>query len=534
MKAAIYTRVSTQEQASEEKSSLALQLERCEAYCKAMGWEVVETYEDAGFSGAKDVRPALSRLIRDAKAGRFEHVVFFKLDRFARNLKVLLNISNDLKEHGIGIASVSDSFDTSTPSGRAYFHMLGVFAEFERDIINDRMTGGRHGAIKERDVYMSALVPFGYTKTADRKLEIDPVTGPIVQRIFKWANEGVGLKTIAQRLNDDGVAIPNPGKAKSANGWLHSSVYKILLADRYTGTTNYQSVRKVKRDGKTVREKYGEPTVMTCPALVTREEFDGAQASMTKRKRESARATKTWYMLQHHIYCRRCADNGRPDAVYEGRIASNGYRTYNCRHRRVYNRIRDHEDIRWTVDAEEVEQEVKVWLLELLSDPQAIGERVQLFKDRTKTRSEATQEHITRLRTKLFGLQQDSDRLVDMEVRGRISEAQADEQRARITAERDQVEAELDEAQADALEPLDVRERAQALEDFLSGDVIKRFRHAPRSEGGFIKGMDATWPLRQQEGWKELVELLVDRVWVDDGRLTIEGTLPILDDQPSR
>ena len=126
VKAAIYTRVSTEEQAQPDKTSLAQQRERAEAFCKAHGWQVVQVYEDAGVSGAKSSRPALNIMLADAGEGKFQRVVFLKLDRRGRNLRDLLNISHRLNEIRVGIVSIHDSFDTGTSSGRLFFSILGA------------------------------------------------------------------------------------------------------------------------------------------------------------------------------------------------------------------------------------------------------------------------------------------------------------------------------------------------------------------------------------------------------------------------
>lgn len=118
VKAAIYCRVSTEEQARPDRASLEVQQERAEAYCLAREWEVAGVYVDAGVSGAKADRPELSRLLGDAGEGKFQRVVFLKLDRLGRNLRDLLNLSHRLDGYAVGIVSMADSFDTGTPSGQ--------------------------------------------------------------------------------------------------------------------------------------------------------------------------------------------------------------------------------------------------------------------------------------------------------------------------------------------------------------------------------------------------------------------------------
>jgi DNA invertase Pin-like site-specific DNA recombinase len=138
IRAAIYLRVSTREQ------STAMQRDELEAIAAGAGWHVVEVYEDLGVSGAKgrDQRPAFDRLLRDATRRRFDLVMAWSVDRLGRSLQHLVSTLADLQAAGIGVFLRQQAVDTTTPSGRALFQMLGVFAEFERGIIRERIQAG--------------------------------------------------------------------------------------------------------------------------------------------------------------------------------------------------------------------------------------------------------------------------------------------------------------------------------------------------------------------------------------------------------
>jgi DNA invertase Pin-like site-specific DNA recombinase len=100
-------------------------------------------YVDDGVSGAKDRRPQLDRMVRDAGAGKFDLIAVFKLDRLARSLRHLLTLSDDLSSWGVGLVSLHDTgIDTTSASGRLLFQILGAFAEFERAIIRERVIAG--------------------------------------------------------------------------------------------------------------------------------------------------------------------------------------------------------------------------------------------------------------------------------------------------------------------------------------------------------------------------------------------------------
>jgi site-specific DNA recombinase len=142
VKVVIYARVSTQEQAA-EGTSLDSQVEQMESYCKTQGWTLTDKYIDPGYTGKDASRPGLKRLLDDAKLGLFNKVIVFRMDRLARNLRLLLEIEDKLKRYGVSFHSVKETFDTSTASGRHFLQMLGMISEWERETIIERTKAGR-------------------------------------------------------------------------------------------------------------------------------------------------------------------------------------------------------------------------------------------------------------------------------------------------------------------------------------------------------------------------------------------------------
>lgn len=134
----IYLRVSTDQQTTENQR---LELE---AVANRSGWDVVGVYEDAGISGAKgrDKRPGLDRLLKDVTARKVNMIAAWSVDRLGRSLQDLVAMLNDLQAVGCDLYLHQQALDTSTPSGRAMFQMCGVFAEFERSMIRERVNAG--------------------------------------------------------------------------------------------------------------------------------------------------------------------------------------------------------------------------------------------------------------------------------------------------------------------------------------------------------------------------------------------------------
>jgi DNA invertase Pin-like site-specific DNA recombinase len=142
MRAAIYARVSTLIGQSPE-----MQLAELREYASRRGWEIYAEYVDSGVSGSKESRPELNRLMSDVHLRRFDAVLVWKIDRFGRSLKHLVNALADLDSYGVAFVSLWDNLDLSTPSGRLMFQIIGAMAEFERSLIQERVKAGLRNAI---------------------------------------------------------------------------------------------------------------------------------------------------------------------------------------------------------------------------------------------------------------------------------------------------------------------------------------------------------------------------------------------------
>src|ERR1700688_117748 len=141
MKIAVYARVSTNNGQDPE-----MQLRDLREYCQRRNWEVAREYVDAGISGAKEKRPELDKLIADAHRRHFDAVVVWRFDRFARSVSHLLRALETFRSLGIEFVSLSEQVDTSTPTGKMIFTVLGAVAELERSLITERVRAGVRNA----------------------------------------------------------------------------------------------------------------------------------------------------------------------------------------------------------------------------------------------------------------------------------------------------------------------------------------------------------------------------------------------------
>ena len=139
---ALYARVST----SNGKQDPEMQLAEMREYAGRRGWEIIGEYTDQGISGSQESRPELNRLMTDVHRRRFDSVLVWKIDRFGRSLKHLVNALADLGAYGVAFISLRDNLDLSTPSGRLMFQIIGAMAEFERSLIQERVRAGLRNA----------------------------------------------------------------------------------------------------------------------------------------------------------------------------------------------------------------------------------------------------------------------------------------------------------------------------------------------------------------------------------------------------
>ena len=204
---AIYTRKSSEEGLEMEFNSLDAQREACEAYIasqKAEGWVVIrERYDDGGISGGTLDRPALKQLIADVEVGLIDVIVVYKIDRLSRALMDFAKLVEVLDRNNVTFVSVTQSFNTTTSMGRLTLNILLSFAQFEREVIGERIRD-KFAASRKRGMWMGGFVPMGYD-VKDRKLVINETEAGTVRMIFeRYVSLGSASK-LARALQEEGV-----------------------------------------------------------------------------------------------------------------------------------------------------------------------------------------------------------------------------------------------------------------------------------------------------------------------------------------
>lgn len=221
-RAAIYTRVSTDDQA-EQGYGLDVQRARCSAQIVAKGWTLAGEYTDDGISGTKDEtqRPGLAALLKASQDGQIDAAVVLALDRLGRNTMLVLTLVDRLTKAGVALVSCKESLDTSTPQGAFVLTMFAALAQLERDMIVERTTAGRDERGR-RDGEKGGRVPMGYVRLPDAAVGIDQQAAERVIFIFNLRRQGLTMQAIAERLNAMGCMTPRGYQ------WHASSVKAVL------------------------------------------------------------------------------------------------------------------------------------------------------------------------------------------------------------------------------------------------------------------------------------------------------------------
>lgn len=318
-KVAIYARVSTLNQA-EEGYSINGQVESLTKYCEVMEWDIFETYIDGGFSGGKLERPAMNRLIIDAKMKKFDTILIYKLDRLSRNVKDTLYLVKDVfSNNNINFVSLKENIDTSTAMGSLFLTLLSAIAEFEREQITERFMFGKLGRAKSGKPMTWANPPFGYIYDKNEgRLIGNQADGVVVRKLFDYYISGMSIASIIRKINSEeytGRDAP----------WTIGAMKSVLQNEVYYGMVKYRNE---------LYEGNHEP-------YISKEIFELAQIERNRRREytynkfKNTRPFRAKYMLSGLLKCGCC---GKPLVSNVQRPRQDGSERimYQCRER--YNK----------------------------------------------------------------------------------------------------------------------------------------------------------------------------------------------------
>ena len=309
MRVATYTRISTDE--AHQPYSLDAQAERLAAYIASQdGWRHVRSFTDRK-SGATLDRPGLRRAMQEAHAGRYDLLLVYRVDRLARSARGLAQVLEELEQAGAAFRSATEPFETATAAGRMMVQMLGVFAEFERATIIDRVVAGMERKAA-RGGWAGGGPPYGYD-LKDGALVVNKREAPLVRVMFqRYALQREGARALAMWLNEQGH------RTKQGRPWSHTSVLTVLRNRAYVGEVFFRGTHYPGQHQPIIDAKL----------------FDTAAALLADRAGDKTKraAQSPDYLLGGLVVCQHCGKRFVGNAAHGSRYR---YRYYTCfsRHR---------------------------------------------------------------------------------------------------------------------------------------------------------------------------------------------------------
>ncbi|MEX2671256.1 MAG: recombinase family protein [Phycisphaeraceae bacterium] len=489
IRCAIYTRKSSEEGLKQEFNSLDAQREAAEAYIASQhheGWVALpERYDDGGFTGGNMDRPALVRLMADIDAGKVDCVIVYKVDRLSRSLLDFSRIMEQFDKHEVSFVSVTQHFNTTHSMGRLTLNILLSFAQFEREIIGERIRD-KIAAQRRRGKWAGGIPILGYDvdrKENGSRLVVNHMEAPRVRAIFAlYLEKGSLLPTVEELVQ---------------RGWLTKQWRTRAGADRggkpfdrgslYTLLTNPTYVGKVKHKQDVYDGEH--------EALVERDVFDRVQALLQRNGRNGGydMRNKHGALLRGLLRCKACSRTMVHTFTSKG---SRRYRYYTCTHAIKSGRKRCPSG---SLPAGEIEEAVVDQVHEMLSDPEW-----------TAATLATAERELDQKRHRLVAEQQGVERAVHQHTR-QIEElvtqhAEADENVRRVADLNDQIR------QAET--------RLRQIADELAEHDARKVSHSDVAEA--LEDFERTWDTLSQRERVRVIQLLVARVDYDVTDSTIE------------
>lgn len=296
---AVYTRKSHEDGLEQDFNSIDAQRDAAVNYIasqKSNGWQLVnESYDDGGFSGGNTKRPALQRLLQDVRSDKVDIVVVYKIDRLSRSLADFATLQTEFEKHGVAFCAVTQDINTTTSAGRMMLNILMTFAQYEREIIADRIKD-KLSASKRKGKYVGGLLPLGYDADSEAmKIIINPTEAESVKLIFREYVRTGSLKRVQRMLEERNIRtkswISQRGLAHGGNPISLAVLRNMITNPIYIGKFRYQ--------GKIYDAEH--------EGIIPPELWQKAQAALKANKRcTQQRSTNSIEPFAGLVYCGNC------------------------------------------------------------------------------------------------------------------------------------------------------------------------------------------------------------------------------------
>jgi site-specific DNA recombinase len=517
MEIAIYARVSTPRQHNHQ--TIEQQLERlCACVAQHPEWHLASTniFRDDGYSGAKLARPGLDRLRDRAALAAFSLILITAPDRLARNYVHQVLLIEELQSRGCRVEFL-DRPMSDDPHDQLVLQIRGAVAEYERSLIGERMRRGRLARIRAGQLLPWTVPLYGYQLDAERprdpsRVRVDPVTSVLVQQVFAWYTESqppLTLYQVASRLTQAQIPTPS-GRAI----WNVATIRGLLRNPAYTGTaysyrkhgcpaTRRKSALRPLGRGESNRPAPREDWIgVSVPAIISQEMFDAAQARLDHNQQMATRHNTTHqYLLRGLVSCGRC------QLTCIARCSHPNYGYYVCH---------DKTDARRAAPAERCQTRYApagaldelVWqdVCRLLTEPTLITEALQRAQagEWLPQALQAQRQNLSKTLKHLAGQQA---RLLDLYLSEIIDRPEFERKRQELQQTQSGLQQQLRELEAQAQKQLDLASLAMSIE-------------------GFCRRLQPTLENLNFAQRRQLVELLIDRVVVNDGQVEVRYVIP--------
>jgi site-specific DNA recombinase len=445
MAVAVYLRVSTEEQ--RERQSIATQREFGERYCQLHKLAVSRVYADDGVSGTVPLeqRSDGGQILRDARLGKFDRLLVYKLDRLGRDTRLILNAVADLEKHGVRIRSMTEEFDTGTATGRLMLTFLSGFASHEREMIGERSAAGTN-RVAEAGAWLGGIVPYGYRKVGEKQnaqivVSEEAIPGlamseaEVIREVFRMAAvEKKSCRVIAAWLNDlripcayvrdDRLTLRGKRKQRTSGIWRPGRIRGLLTNKTYMGLHEWGK-RAVKE-----RSVISRPV----PAIVTEATWKKAQKTLQANFLFGKRSARNLYLLRGLIKCGLCGLTyigvaaTRPNGKREFYYRCNGAHSpavYVARGRCQGKAVR----------GDQLEKQVWSDVDAFLRNPEPVLQQLHAKLESDAQGSDQIRKQVGRLEGLLAQKATERSRVVGLYRRGRLTDADLDAQMDEIAKE---------------------------------------------------------------------------------------------------
>jgi len=522
MRAAIYCRVSTEDQ-EREGTSLDSQFEACFKKADELGYEVPEEFIILEtYSGLTLDRPKLPRLRQWVRDKEVDAVIGYTLDRLSRDPVHFIILQEEMEKAGVELILATETIDSSD-LGRLITYIKGYAAKLEAEKIRERtMRGARTRADRGKIPIGGTGKLYGYSYIMGKGEHegvryINEDQAKWVREMFRWLiDEGLGVNAITYRLR--ALGVPTPGRSQF---WRNSTVHEILTNLAYCGKTyvftySYTEAKitqianprpKRKRLVRKPVEEWVEIPEAT-PAIISQETFDLAQAKLEQNRTVPRRSPKRPYLLSGHVFCRRCGRRYRAKSTKPKRGENVNYVPYyECPGGDRMVSLTKCRNRRW--NANRLEELVWQQIETLLIQPEMVLAGLKTRMDEANEASYVERE-LLEIDRRFKSLDKEQQQLLQWALKGFPEETVVAENK-RINGQRDLLKQRKSELEA-RLE--------QARETEVNMESIERFCEVVRQNLGEFTFEDKRLAL----------EALSIKVWVDGNNLEIEGAIPIAGD----